>query len=134
LATVKHFDPRVNTTYVYDSKKVYDKATHKKKLIRKLIGKIDPNTGAIVPTGPVGRPAKKQAASVAAEGNPSENTIDYKAQYEAYRKDREVQNERIARIESELYELRNAYKKCMKDLHQIAFISARYLVQDKEGD
>lgn len=64
MATVKHYDPRVNTTYVYDSKKVHDKTTNKTKLVRKLIGKIDPDTGEIVPTGRVGRPLKNRRQMV----------------------------------------------------------------------
>ncbi len=132
MATVKHYDPRVNTTYVYDSKKVYDKTTNKTKLVRKLIGKIDPDTGEIVPTGRVGRPVKKQTANGSADGIPSEETIDYIAQFEAYRKDREIQNQRIERLERELQELKADYMKCMHDLRQIASISAGYLVQNQE--
>lgn len=44
---------------MYDSHKKWSKEEKKYKTIRKLIGKIDPETGQVVPTGPRGRPRRK---------------------------------------------------------------------------
>lgn len=47
------------TQYVYESTPHYDKDKKQSRPIRKLIGKIDPETGNIVPTGKRGRPRKQ---------------------------------------------------------------------------
>ncbi|MBF6626368.1 hypothetical protein IU402_07230 [Aerococcaceae bacterium zg-BR9] len=46
------------TKYVYESTSYYDKEKKQARPKRKLIGKIDPVTGAIVPTQPRGRKPK----------------------------------------------------------------------------
>ncbi len=46
------------TVYVYDSVSYWDKDLKQPRSKRKLIGKIDPVTGEIVPTGKRGRKAK----------------------------------------------------------------------------
>ena len=59
MATVKSYNKVTNTTYVYESHKTWLKSEKKYKTVRKLIGKIDPETGKIVPTGPRGRPRRE---------------------------------------------------------------------------
>ena len=55
MAIIKQYHKDTDTTYVYDSKSYFDEATQKYKTKRKVIGKIDPKTGEIVPTGNRGR-------------------------------------------------------------------------------
>ena len=50
MAIIKQFDKRSGITYVYDSKSFYDKEKKCSRAKRTLIGKIDPDTGEIVPT------------------------------------------------------------------------------------
>ena len=50
MATVKLLDKRTGNTYVYDSHSYWDKEAKKYKKKRTLIGKIDPETGAMIPT------------------------------------------------------------------------------------
>lgn len=50
MAIIKQFDKRSGITYVYDSKSYYDKEKKCSRAKRTLIGKIDPDTGEIVPT------------------------------------------------------------------------------------
>lgn len=46
---------KTNTDYVYDSMTIIDPSTGKKKVKRKLVGKLDDN-GNLIHTGHVGRP------------------------------------------------------------------------------
>ena len=50
MAIIKQFDKRSGITYVYDSKSYYDKEKKCSRARRTLIGKVDPDTGEIVPT------------------------------------------------------------------------------------
>ena len=82
MATVKSFNKVTGTTYVYESHKKWSKEEKKYKTIRKLIGKIDPMTGRVVPTGPRGRPRSKplEPNSRAAKAEPLDaSEIDVQA-------------------------------------------------------
>lgn len=50
MAIIKQFDKRTGITYVYDSKSFYDKEKKCSRAKRTLIGKIDPETGEMIPT------------------------------------------------------------------------------------
>ena len=50
MAIIKQFDKRSGITYVYDSKSYYDKEKKCSRAKRTLIGKLDPETGEIIPT------------------------------------------------------------------------------------
>ena len=50
MAIIKQFDKRSGITYVYDSKSYYDKEKKCSRAKRTLIGKIDPDTGKMIPT------------------------------------------------------------------------------------
>lgn len=50
MAIIKQFDKRSGITYVYDSKSYYDKEKKCSRAKRTLIGKIDPDTGEMIPT------------------------------------------------------------------------------------
>ena len=63
MSIVKLKDKRTGTTYVYESESYWDKEKQQPRSKRKLIGKIDKETGDIIPTGKRGRPknAEEQA-------------------------------------------------------------------------
>ena len=50
MAIIKQSDKRSGITYVYDSRSYRDPETKKVRSKRTLIGKLDPETGEIVPT------------------------------------------------------------------------------------
>lgn len=62
MAIVKQYHKDTNTVYVYDSQYYYDKEKKQSRSKRKLIGKIDEETGQIIPTGKRGRKKKTPAA------------------------------------------------------------------------
>ena len=55
MSLVKLKDKRSGTTYVYESESYWDKEKKQPRSRRKLIGKLDEETGEIVPTGKSGR-------------------------------------------------------------------------------
>lgn len=62
MAIIKQYDKRSGITYVYDSKSYYDKEQKCSRAKRTLIGKIDPDTGEIIPTDGRNKGAKSKPA------------------------------------------------------------------------
>ena len=55
MAIVKSYQRKTDTTYVYESESYWDPEKQQSRSRRKLIGKIDKETGEIIPTGKRGR-------------------------------------------------------------------------------
>lgn len=60
MAIIKQYDKRSGITYVYDSKSFYDKEKKCSRAKRTLIGRLDPETGEIVPTDGRNKGAKSK--------------------------------------------------------------------------
>ncbi len=60
---IKTLNKKTGVTYVYESESYWDKEKKQPRSKRKLIGKIDGETGEIVPTGSRGK-SKKKAADI----------------------------------------------------------------------
>ena len=69
MAIIKQFDKRSGITYVYDSKSYYDKEKKCSRAKRTLIGKIDPDTGEMIPTDGRNKGAKSKPNPVSPEVN-----------------------------------------------------------------
>lgn len=78
--------------YVYSREKVTDEQTGKTKVVRKVVGKVDPDTGEVVPTGSVGRPPKQNTDSNSVYAIPPVNAdiSDYISQIEALKRELEI--------------------------------------------
>lgn len=74
MAIIKQFDKRSGITYVYESHSYWDPEKKMTRAKRKLIGRIDPETGETVPTD--GRNRKKSG------GSKVQKETDYKKMYE----------------------------------------------------
>ena len=99
MAMIKQFDKRSGITYVYDSKSYYDKEKKCPRAKRTLIGKLDPETGEIIPTD--GRNKKAKAKTVSASPD-----ID--------------KNKRIQELEDENRQLRLQISALKKELDRIS--------------
>ena len=66
MAIVKQYHKDVDTTYVYESESYWDAEKKQTRSTRKLLGKLDPETGEIIPTGKRGR--KRKEATVEGTG------------------------------------------------------------------
>lgn len=56
---IRQLNKQTGITYVYESESYWDKEKKQPRARRKLIGKIDDETGEIVPTGKSGRKKRK---------------------------------------------------------------------------
>ena len=59
MAIVRQYHKDSDTTYVYESTSYWDAEKGQSRSKRKVIGKVDPVTGEVVPTGGRGRKKKK---------------------------------------------------------------------------
>ena len=62
MAIIKQYHKDTDTTYVYDSTSYWDAEKGQSRSKRKLLGKLDPKTGEIIPTGQRGRKKKEHSA------------------------------------------------------------------------
>ena len=62
MAIIKQYHKDTDTTYVYDSVSYWDAEKGQSRSKRKLLGKLDPATGEIIPTGQRGRKKKEHPA------------------------------------------------------------------------
>lgn len=58
MAIIKQFDKRSGITYFYESKSFWDKEKQQSRSKRTLIGRLDPQTGKMVPTDGRGKRRK----------------------------------------------------------------------------
>ena len=88
MSISKSYNKQNGVTYVYEVIENYwDKEKKQSRSKRKLIGKIDPATGEIVPTSSRGRPKK------------SDDSVDYKVLYDKAQKELVAKDKRIADLE-----------------------------------
>lgn len=92
MAIIHQHDKRSGITYAYESHSYWDKQKQMTRAKRKLIGRVDPETGEIVPTDGRNRKAKAK----------KENATDYKKLYEKLLKKCESQEALIASLKKEL--------------------------------
>lgn len=72
MSIVRLKDKRSGTIYVYESESYWDKEKKQPRSRRKLIGKLDEETGEIIPTGKSGR---KKGDGQKQEGNGTQEPI-----------------------------------------------------------
>lgn len=60
MSIIKQYRKDTGVTYVYESESYWDKEKKQPRSRRKLIGKLDKETGEIIPTGKKGRKTKKE--------------------------------------------------------------------------
>lgn len=63
MAIIQQYHKDTDTTYVYESVSYWDAEKGQSRSRRRCIGKIDPATGEMVPTGKRGRKKKEASAS-----------------------------------------------------------------------
>jgi alpha-ketoglutarate-dependent taurine dioxygenase len=96
MAIIKQHDKRSGITYAYESHSYWDPEKKMTRAKRKLIGRVDPETGEIIPTD--GRNKKSKVSD-------SDNT-DYKKLYEKLLKKYEAQEVLLASLKKQLKDLK----------------------------
>ena len=103
---IKCLNKQTGTTYVYESTSYWDPATKMPRCHRRLIGKLDPETGKVVPTGKRGRPKKdvgaalEDSSSAGGEANAREESCEEIRLKAALLNSEERMAEQEARIKS----------------------------------
>lgn len=109
MAIVKVHNKARNVTYVYESVSYWDKELKQPRSHRKLIGRIDPATGDIVPTGKRGR---SDAAAVI----PLHSDTDYRALYEQVLATIAQKDTLIAELRSQLAAVESDNRYCRRSM------------------
>lgn len=111
MAIVKVHNKARNVTYVYESVSYWDKELKQPRSHRKLIGRIDPATGDIVPTGKRGR------SDAAAPVIPLySDTTDYRALYEQALATIAQKDALIAELRSQLAAVESDNRYCRRSM------------------
>ena len=97
MAIIKQHDKRSGITYAYESHSYWDPEKKMTRANRKLIGRVDLDTGEIVPTD--GRNKKPKT--------PASGDTDYKKMYERLLKRYEAQETLVESLRKQIEELRN---------------------------
>ncbi len=124
MALVNVYNKSRDITYVYESKSYWDKDLKQPRSIRKLIGKRDPETGEIIPTGKRGR----KPSSTTSPDTPAElhDDTDYRVLYEKAQARIEADEktildlrQRLASATQECRDLRKATSKAFEILGNV---------------
>lgn len=109
MAQVRQYHKDTDTTYVYESESYWDPEKKQSRSRRRLIGKVDPATGEIVPCGKRGRKPKDpdKAVTPSAQGTAVSLADRYSA---AMQQIRDMRTE-IGRKDEEISSLRKENKK-----------------------
>ena len=109
MAIVKVHNKARNITYVYASVSYWDKELKQPRSHRKLIGRIDPVTGDVVPTGKRG---KSDTAAVTS----FHSDTDYKALYEQALATIAQKDALISELRSQLAAAENDIRSCRRSM------------------
>ena len=107
MAIVKVHNKARNVTYVYESVSYWDKELKQPRSHRKLIGRIDPCTGDVVPTG------KRTKAGAAI---PPHSDTDYKALYEQALSAIAQKDALIAELRGRIAAVENENRFCLRSM------------------
>lgn len=109
MSTVKLKDKRTGTTYVYESESYWDKDKKQPRNKRTLIGKIDEETGEIIPTDGRGRKRK----------NTAEKDSSNEALISEYRRQLEEKDASIKQLTAENQQLKKNLSAVLESLRKI---------------
>lgn len=122
MAIIKQYHKDTDTTYVYDSQSYWDPEKGQSRSKRKLLGKLDPVTGEIIPTGKRGRKkTKKEDAHppiVSEASESSQNIADRQLILE--------QQLTIQELKSRVEILTRENQKYKNDLHAVVQFAQRF--------
>jgi len=106
MAIIKQYHKDTDTTYVYESISYWDPEKKQSRSRRKCIGKIDPVTGEMIPTGKRGR--KPKAESPAAN---DEKLQEMTSRYEQAAAEAAALTAEVSKLQNEITDLRRQNKK-----------------------
>lgn len=96
MAIIHQHDKRSGITYAYESHSYWDPEKKMTRAKRKLIGRVDPETGEIIPTDGRNRKTKEEKEA---------DSIDYKKLYESLLRKYEAQTVLIDSLKKQLEQM-----------------------------
>lgn len=139
MAIIKQHNRKFNITYVYESESYWDPDKKQSRSKRKLIGRLDPETGEIVPTCGRGRKPKHQGPSSPAVTPDKDEAVreDHDDRQEQFREltltVSKLKNE-LAQASAENQKLRNTLGKLKKQLDSCSDTCSKALDREDTGD
>ncbi len=119
MAIIKQYHKDTDTTYVYESISYWDEEKKQSRSRRRVIGKIDPETGEIVPTGKRGRkPKDTPAAPVDAPAELAQLYEDSQIRIKELSLAINQKDHEIAELRKEIQRLKNAFLQIDRNLSQ----------------
>lgn len=117
MAIIKQYHADTDTTYVYESVSYWDAEKKQSRSKRKLLGKLDPETGEVIPTGSRGRKKKTVQEPAAVT-----DTADLAQQIKELTLRLKQQDMQIAALEQENSQLKDILQKTAGILDKCADI------------
>ena len=114
MAIIQQYHKDTDTTYVYESLSYWDAEKGQSRSKRKCIGKIDPVTGTMVPTGKRGRKKEEGPSQLA-----NEEMSRLKVLYGQSQKEIASLNAKASELEKTLSSLTKQNQKLSNTLHRI---------------
>ncbi len=131
MAQIRIHNNKTGVTYIYEGENYYDKEKKRTRTKKRLIGKIDPETGEIVATGKKGRAANSSAKTKAAGYSHTDNEYDaLKAKYDKLLADCAEKDKLQAATAQEL----RAAKKELRDYKKFVRETLNVLLATTSGD
>ena len=109
MAYIKQYHKDTDTTYVYESESYWDPEKKQARSRRKVIGKLDPVTGEIIPTGKRGR--KKKEATVTEKTDGIAEDLQLSLLYEDAKRTLDRQDQVILSQKEEIRDLKEKLAK-----------------------
>lgn len=124
MAIVKQYHKDTDTTYVYESTSYWDAEKGQSRSKRKVIGKLDPVTGEIIPTGGRGR-KKKLPDPAQAEAAASKEIIRLNEQIASLQKEKTELSAKNASLRSRNLQLVNQNERLSSAIRKISGICSQ---------
>ena len=116
MSIIKQYHKDTGITYVYESESYWDKEKKQPRSRRKLIGKLDDETGEIIPTGKKNAPKKEDNMKI--DASVRENTM-LRQKLKQLEKELTSEKERTCKAEAENQILRNKLDKIREILNLV---------------
>ena len=115
MGIVKQRDSRTGVIYVYENNSYWDKEKRQARSHRKLLGRLDEETGLVVPTGKRGR-KKKENPAPETEQNVEHLTAEMEAKYLTMLKEKDIE---LHRQQMEIQKLKKERENILNKLESM---------------
>lgn len=112
MSITRSYNKHTNTYYAYETSYVWDEKAQKKVQVKRCIGKFDPETDEIIPTGKRGRPRRQIP-------DPKANKASNDAEYAKLLSDAKNLSKRLKSFEASFHKLSSEVDRLGTDLDSL---------------